>query len=257
VATCPPPPPTHTHTASCSCRSSSVPWLPHLTPLSLLLFCSPIITLSCTTPTHSTNTTVIHTHPLLPPPHPPTHTSTHTTLSGAGGGLHRTHPPTSLTHTHTPAAFPPPPPSRTPPCQELEAAFEALLSSWAAGDLAGAARGALTFAYYWYNFMPLARGTAAVGYTTLLALLWALGTPVTAPIPKDYQVGVGRGWGWGWAWWGWAGWGAGWGWWLHRWGGRGGAGLGRLGLGRGAAGGCIGVGGGGVVVVGWVAVWVA
>lgn len=44
------------------------------------------------------------------------------------------------------------------------------------------------FAYYWYNFMPLARGTAAVGYSTVLTLFWAAGMPVTAYIPKDYQV---------------------------------------------------------------------
>jgi len=50
--------------------------------------------------------------------------------------------------------------------------------------------------------MPLARGTAAVGYTTMLCLFWAAGTPVTAHIPKDYQVGAcwdtgrqGRSWG--------------------------------------------------------------
>lgn len=36
--------------------------------------------------------------------------------------------------------------------------------------------------------MPLARGTAAVGYTMLLALFWAAGMPVVAAIPKDYQV---------------------------------------------------------------------
>lgn len=40
-----------------------------------------------------------------------------------------------------------------------------------------------------YNFMPLARGTAAVGYTTMLGLFWAAGMPITTPIPKDYQVG--------------------------------------------------------------------
>jgi hypothetical protein len=42
--------------------------------------------------------------------------------------------------------------------------------------------------YYWYNFMPLARGSAAVGYTTILSLFWALGMPITVPIPKDYQT---------------------------------------------------------------------
>jgi hypothetical protein len=36
--------------------------------------------------------------------------------------------------------------------------------------------------------MPLARGTAAVGYTTMLGLFWAAGMPVTQPIPTDYQV---------------------------------------------------------------------
>jgi len=36
--------------------------------------------------------------------------------------------------------------------------------------------------------MPLARGTAAVGYTTLLGLFLAVGTPVASPIPPDTQV---------------------------------------------------------------------
>jgi hypothetical protein len=72
--------------------------------------------------------------------------------------------------------------------QELEAAWEGLVGCLLQGDLAGAARGILTFGYYWYNFMPLARGTAAVGYTTILALFWAAGVPVCTPIPKDYQV---------------------------------------------------------------------
>jgi hypothetical protein len=36
--------------------------------------------------------------------------------------------------------------------------------------------------------MPLARGTAAVGYTTMLGLFWAAGMPITQPIPTDYQV---------------------------------------------------------------------
>lgn len=39
--------------------------------------------------------------------------------------------------------------------------------------------------------MPLARGTAAVGYTTMLGLFWAAGMPVSSIIPKDYQVCVG------------------------------------------------------------------
>ena len=35
-----------------------------------------------------------------------------------------------------------------------------------------------------YNFMPLARGTAAVGYITLLGIFLAAGMPITAPIPQ-------------------------------------------------------------------------
>lgn len=42
----------------------------------------------------------------------------------------------------------------------------------------------LTYVYYWYNFMPLARGTAVVGYIVILALFLAAGMPVTATIPK-------------------------------------------------------------------------
>lgn len=42
----------------------------------------------------------------------------------------------------------------------------------------------LTYAFYWYNFMPLARGTAVVGYIVILALFLAAGMPITATIPK-------------------------------------------------------------------------
>ena len=42
--------------------------------------------------------------------------------------------------------------------------------------------------YYWYNFMPLARGSAAVGFTTILSLFWAFGFPVSVRIPKNYQT---------------------------------------------------------------------
>lgn len=51
-----------------------------------------------------------------------------------------------------------------------------------------AARAILTYGYYWYNFMPLARGTAACGYTTILSLFWAAGMPISTRIPKNYQV---------------------------------------------------------------------
>ncbi|MCO5575061.1 hypothetical protein L7F22_028858 [Adiantum nelumboides] len=46
----------------------------------------------------------------------------------------------------------------------------------------------LKLTYYWYNFMPLARGTAAVGYITLLGLFLASGMEITASIPEGVQV---------------------------------------------------------------------
>lgn len=55
-------------------------------------------------------------------------------------------------------------------------------------DKPKAADAILHYAYYWYNFMPLARGSAAVGYTTILSLFWAMGMPISTTIPKDYQV---------------------------------------------------------------------
>lgn len=36
--------------------------------------------------------------------------------------------------------------------------------------------------------MPIARGTAACGYTTILALFWAAGMPISVEIPTGYQV---------------------------------------------------------------------
>jgi tetratricopeptide (TPR) repeat protein len=71
---------------------------------------------------------------------------------------------------------------------ELEAAFEGIIAGMLSDDKPRTARAILTFAYYWYNFMPLARGTAACGYTTILALFWAAGMPVAATIPRDTQV---------------------------------------------------------------------
>lgn len=55
-------------------------------------------------------------------------------------------------------------------------------------EQAKAADAIMHYVYYWYNFMPLARGSAAVGYTTILSLFWALDMPISKPIPKDYQV---------------------------------------------------------------------
>ena len=68
--------------------------------------------------------------------------------------------------------------------QELAASWEAIMSALAAGDKPAVAEAALGYAYVWYNFMPLARGSAVVGYITLLGIFLAGGMPVSAPIPK-------------------------------------------------------------------------
>ncbi|CAI5531953.1 unnamed protein product [Closterium sp. Naga37s-1] len=49
-------------------------------------------------------------------------------------------------------------------------------------------RAVLRLAYYWYNFMPLARGTAMVGYVVTLALFLAAQLQVTATIPPKLQA---------------------------------------------------------------------
>lgn len=46
----------------------------------------------------------------------------------------------------------------------------------------------LRMTYYWYNFMPLSRGTAVVGFTVLLGLLLAANMEFTGSIPKGLQV---------------------------------------------------------------------
>ena len=68
--------------------------------------------------------------------------------------------------------------------QELSMLWEALLGAMESGDMPELARCILTFAYTWYNFMPLARGTAAAGYVAILALFAAAGMPVSTPCPK-------------------------------------------------------------------------
>ena len=68
--------------------------------------------------------------------------------------------------------------------QELSALWESVVAELAAGNASRLARAALTFAYFWYNFMPLARGTAAAGYVAILSIFMAAGMPVTSPIPK-------------------------------------------------------------------------
>jgi len=46
----------------------------------------------------------------------------------------------------------------------------------------------LIMTFYWYNFMPLSRGTAAVGYMGLLGMFLALDIEITSFVPKDIQV---------------------------------------------------------------------
>ncbi|CAI5467722.1 unnamed protein product, partial [Closterium sp. Yama58-4] len=46
----------------------------------------------------------------------------------------------------------------------------------------------LRMGFYWYNFMPMARGTAMVGYVSMLGLFAAADMHVTADIPKGVQV---------------------------------------------------------------------
>jgi len=66
---------------------------------------------------------------------------------------------------------------------ELAAVWEGLLDALVSGDRPAVAVAVLTFVYYWYNFMPLARGTAVCGHVTLLSLFAVAGMPLTAAIP--------------------------------------------------------------------------
>ena len=68
--------------------------------------------------------------------------------------------------------------------QELAAHWQGVTAALGCGDQPALAQAALRFAYYWYNFMPLARGTALVGYVTILALFLAADMPITQPAPK-------------------------------------------------------------------------
>lgn len=68
--------------------------------------------------------------------------------------------------------------------QEFHALWELLLEALSRGNKPQIAHAALTYVYYWYNFMPLARGTAVTGYITLLAIFLAADMPITSFIPK-------------------------------------------------------------------------
>ncbi|KAG5069941.1 Suppressor of RPS4-RLD 1 [Glycine soja] len=46
----------------------------------------------------------------------------------------------------------------------------------------------LRMTYYWYNFMPLSRGSAVVGFVVMLGLLLAANMEFTGSIPQGFQV---------------------------------------------------------------------
>ncbi|XP_010271758.1 PREDICTED: suppressor of RPS4-RLD 1 [Nelumbo nucifera] len=79
---------------------------------------------------------------------------------------------------------------------EMGMAWEALCNAYC-GELYGSTDfnmlenirdSILKMTYYWYNFMPLSRGSAAVGYVVLLGLFLAANMEVTENIPQGVQV---------------------------------------------------------------------
>lgn len=55
-------------------------------------------------------------------------------------------------------------------------------------DMDAIAKYILHLSFYWYNFMPLSRGTAAVGYTVLIALFLSCDTEIDINTPRAVQV---------------------------------------------------------------------
>uniref|UniRef100_A0A1D1YH34 Tetratricopeptide repeat protein 13 n=2 Tax=Anthurium amnicola TaxID=1678845 RepID=A0A1D1YH34_9ARAE len=79
---------------------------------------------------------------------------------------------------------------------EMAIAWEALCSaycgeSYGSTDLSvleNVRDAILRMTYYWYNFMPLSRGSAVIGYVVLLGLFIAANMEVTGDIPQGVQV---------------------------------------------------------------------
>jgi len=46
----------------------------------------------------------------------------------------------------------------------------------------------LTLTFFWYNFMPLSRGTAACGYVALVAMFLAMGIKISDMVPEGVLV---------------------------------------------------------------------
>ncbi|EOA15941.1 hypothetical protein CARUB_v10004035mg [Capsella rubella] len=80
--------------------------------------------------------------------------------------------------------------------EEMTSAWEALCTAYCGEnygsidlDALETVRDAiLRMTYYWYNFMPLARGTAVTGFVVLLGLLLAANMEFTETIPKGLQI---------------------------------------------------------------------
>ncbi|GAA0148277.1 hypothetical protein LIER_07766 [Lithospermum erythrorhizon] len=79
---------------------------------------------------------------------------------------------------------------------EMTSAWEALCDAYS-GDTHGSTdfdalenvrNAILRMTYYWYNFMPLSRGSAAVGFIVLLGLLLAANMEFDGSIPEGVQV---------------------------------------------------------------------
>ncbi|GFY81035.1 tetratricopeptide repeat (TPR)-like superfamily protein [Actinidia rufa] len=79
---------------------------------------------------------------------------------------------------------------------EMTAAWEALCNAYS-GETFGSSdfsmleniRDAiLRMTYYWYNFMPLSRGTAAVGFIVMLGLFLAANMEFTGSIPQGHNI---------------------------------------------------------------------
>ncbi|KAL0350530.1 UNVERIFIED_CONTAM: Suppressor of RPS4-RLD 1 [Sesamum radiatum] len=79
---------------------------------------------------------------------------------------------------------------------EMTSAWEALCEAYCGENygstdfdvLENVRRAILRMTYYWYNFMPVSRGTAVVGFVVLLGLLLAANMEFTGSIPEGVQV---------------------------------------------------------------------
>ncbi|XP_057964310.1 suppressor of RPS4-RLD 1 [Malania oleifera] len=79
---------------------------------------------------------------------------------------------------------------------EMTMAWEALCNAYCGetygstdlSELENVSNAILRMTFYWYNFMPLSRGSAAVGFVVLLGLFLAANMEFTGSIPQGLQV---------------------------------------------------------------------